>query len=161
MSKAAHLVLVLVDHGTVNVPIARTDRDFDLCPKRSDPASGPRVHPFPLPRSQPERGKALTAFSTSFGFDSHVPSPICGIDPPDESVIVLPKDILRKSGGCAEIAGGRFRLGEEMCAQIASMEMEMELAAFIRPVVFSRPVGCAGRRSGGEARNDREAAYVA
>ncbi len=34
-----------------------------------------------------------TAFSTSLGFDSHVPRPICGIFAPVERVTVFPNDM--------------------------------------------------------------------
>jgi hypothetical protein len=44
-----------------------------------------------------ERNGRLTAFSTSLGFDNHVPRPICGISTPLERVMVFLKDIVIKN----------------------------------------------------------------
>lgn len=56
-----------------------------------------------LPRN---RRKIITAFSTSLGFESHVPRPIWGSFAPVESVTMLPKDIL----GVRAVRGGDRRM---------------------------------------------------
>ena len=57
-------MLVLIDQGKIEVPVAMSDSDLDLCEIESRPVC--------------TRKGARTAFSTSFGFESHVPRPIWG-----------------------------------------------------------------------------------
>ena len=82
--RETYFVLVLVDHRTVDVSVARTDRRFDLIarPSRVNSCSRPWVL-FKLEGTR-------TVFSTSFGFESQVPKPIWGILWPLERVTYFP-----------------------------------------------------------------------
>lgn len=106
-----HLLLVLIDHRGVDVPVPRANRDLDLS---RTPQSDSR--PSLCSQLGTSRGSAsintLTAFSTSFGFESHVPRPIWGIFAPVESDKTLPKDIVLVLGSCATMRCREKQRGE-------------------------------------------------
>ena len=91
LQRSTDLVLVLVNHRQIEMAIPVPHSDFNLMPMPIrhemlflyDIASPDALFlPPPLKRGQ----DGLTAFSTSLGFDIHVPKPIWGIFELSESV---------------------------------------------------------------------------
>ena len=100
LERTADLVLVLVDHRKVEMAISVAHGDLNLHTKSSEAYSDTSIN-------EP------TAFSTSFGFDSHVPSPIWGIVCPVDRERTLPYDMGEDQG--LFVAGGVMR-GPRDCA---------------------------------------------
>lgn len=83
MRGITYLILVLVDHGEIEVPVAVTDSNFNLWGPRS--AQSYYILQYHIRH---------TEFSTSLGFESQVPRPICGRGAPLDKVIIFPWDMV-------------------------------------------------------------------